>query len=118
MKVAKLCLGLITFVLWFIVSFYSCAQMMSDMGNGVTESTGAVGILSSIFVLIAGIVAIAARSSRGGAIATTILYAIVVLIEVTSNSDMLGVFAFIFGCFGLVFFISIFTQKYKKSTLS
>jgi hypothetical protein len=68
-------------------------------------------------MLIGGIIAVAARKSKGGAIAAGIIYAISGIIGVTSTGifkDLL-VWGIISLIFAVVFIISIFTQDYSKS---
>jgi len=116
MKTAKLCLGIISIILSMMTNLYSCTLSISEMANEMGTHIGALGMVSSFFFLCAGIVGIAARSSKGGAVATTLLYVIAMLISGVGSfqADILFFFAIMFLCFAIVFFISIFTQKYSK----
>jgi hypothetical protein len=69
MKVAKLVIGIISIVLTLVIFFQSCAASIGDALMEEGGTSGASGILVAILMLVAGIVAIAARNSRGGSIA-------------------------------------------------
>ena len=121
MKTAKLTIGIISIVLSLVVLFQSCAAGLgSALSNNTSDTSGGSGIFVALFMIVAGIIGIAARKSKGGAIATTIVYVIGGLIGVASTGmfkDLLiwGIILFIFAA---VFLISIFTQKYGKQVVS
>ena len=111
MKTAKLVIGIISIVLTFLVLFQSGIgdAMMNEGGT-----SGASGMLVGIMMLVSGIVAIAARKSKGGAIFCTVFYALAGLIGVSSSGifkDLViwGGLCLIFAVVFLVF--SIKTQK-------
>lgn len=122
MKTAKLTLGIISIVLSLVVWFQSCAAGIgSALEQKKNDTSGSSGIIVGLFFIVAGIVGIAARKSKGGAIAATIIYAIAGIIGVASTGifkDLLvwGIISFIFAA---VFAISIFKQNYgdRKSVV-
>lgn len=118
MKTTKLVVGILSMVLALVVMFQSCAVGVGTaLTNNTKDTSGGSGFFVAILLIAAGIVAIASRKSKGGAIATTIIYAISGIIGVASTGmfkDLLvwGIISFILA---IVFFISIFTQNYDKT---
>ena len=117
MKTAKLTIGIVSIVLSLVVWFQSCAAGLgSSLENNKKDTSGAAGVFVGLFFVVAGIIGIAARKSRGGAIAAAVFYGIAGIIGVASNGifkDLLlcGLLSFIFA---IIYIISIFTQKYDK----
>lgn len=120
MALAKLCLGIISIILSLFVSLHACGASASYIAeNGRTnEGAGGAGLVLAFFLLVAGIVGIVARNSRGGALAVTLLYGMcVVLGSIVSQDDGYEDFMIWVGicfCFGIVFFVSVFKQNYKR----
>ena len=67
MKVWKLVSGILSIVLFLIVSFQSCAAGISNTLSDNGEVGGSAGVLVAIFLLAGGIVSIATRNSKGKA---------------------------------------------------
>ena len=80
MKTAKLIIGIISIVLTFLVLFQSCAAGLGDAMMDEGGTSGFSGLLVAILMLIGGIVAIAARNSRGGGLC--LIFAVIFLISV------------------------------------
>lgn len=113
MKTTKLIIGIISIVLTFLILFQSCAASVGDALADQGGTSGGSGMLVAVFMLIAGIVAIAARNSRSGSIFCLILYALAGLLGVTASGifkDLViwGVLDLIFAG---IFFISILKHK-------
>ena len=122
MKASKLTIGIVSLVLSLIVLFQSCAAGIgSALTNNTKDTSGGTGIFFTVLLIVAGIVGIVGRSSKGGTIAATILYAIDGLIGTTATGifkDLVvwGVISFIFGA---VFLISIFVgQTYPSKKVA
>ncbi|CAB1243590.1 conserved membrane protein of unknown function [Ruminococcaceae bacterium BL-6] len=116
MKTAKLTIGIVSIVLALIVLFQSCAAGIGSAMANSSDTSGSMGVFVAVLLIVAGIVGIAARTSKGGTIAATIIYAIAGIVGVSANGmfkDLMvwGVIAFIFAA---VFLISIFKQDYSK----
>ncbi|HBI62531.1 MAG TPA: hypothetical protein DDY31_15195 [Lachnospiraceae bacterium] len=82
MKTWKLVSGILSIVLFVVVSFQSCA---AGIGNALAdngEASGSGGIIVAILMLSGGIVSIATRKSegKGGNIALVILFGIAALV--------------------------------------
>lgn len=82
MKVWKLVSGILSIVLFLIVSFQSCAAGISNTLSDNGEVGGSAGVLVAIFLLAGGIVSIATRNSKGkgGNIALIILFGLATII--------------------------------------
>lgn len=116
MKTAKLIIGIVSIVLTFLVLLQSCAAGLGDAMANQGGTSGVSGLFVGFFMLIAGIVAIAARKSKGGTMFCGIVYALAGLIGIFAH----GIFQdlIIWGglclIFAVVFLIS--AGKMKKET--
>jgi hypothetical protein len=111
----RLSIGIISMLLFVFVSFQSCAAGLSNALEDNGSTSGSNGFAYAIFVLIAGIVGVCTRNSKGkaGAIITTILYWLASILTIgTGNTygdlPIWGVLSFIFG---IVFLISAIKTK-------
>lgn len=106
----RLVIGILSILLFIFVTFQSCAVGLGNtfMGNGA--SSGTQGVITAIFYLTAGIVGIASRNSlsKGGPIATAILYWIGALFTIGSGGTYgdLPIWGTLASIFGLVFMIA------------
>ncbi len=76
MKTAKLVIGIISMVLFLFIVMQSCA---AGIGNALAEngeSSGSAGFLLATFMLVAGIVGVAGRKSKGATITSGCFYAV------------------------------------------
>lgn len=81
MKIWKLVSGILSIVLFFIVTFQSCAAGLSNALTENGESGGSAGVVVAILMLSGGIVSIATRKgSKGGNIALIVLFGIAALV--------------------------------------
>lgn len=85
MKTAKLVMGIVSIVLTFVVLFQSCAAGLGEAIADEGGTSGGVGVMVALVMLIAGIVVIATRRSKGGTIFCAVLYALAGLMGVTSS---------------------------------
>ncbi len=77
MKTWKLVSGILSMVLFLVVSFQSCAAGLVNTLEENGEVSGSAGIMVAIMLLVGGIVSVATRKgSKGGNIALIILYGI------------------------------------------
>lgn len=107
MKTAKLIIGIISICLFFLVAFQSCAAGLGNAIDDNGEASGAAGMILSFCMLIAGIIGIAARNSKGGGITAGVFFLIGGLLGITnvgSFGDLMiwGVVCIGFGIFFLV----------------
>lgn len=118
MKTAKLIIGITSIVLTFVVLFQSCAASVGDALASEGGNSGAAGIFVAILMLIAGIVAIAARQSKGGGIVCLIFYAIAGITGLTAHGiyEDLIIWGTLCLIFAVIFLIA--TIIYKKQDSS
>lgn len=77
MKTWKLVSGILSMVLFLVVSFQSCAAGLVNTIEDNGEVSGSAGIIVAIMLLVGGIVSVATRKgSKGGNIALIILFGI------------------------------------------
>lgn len=114
----RLTLGIISIVLFFLVSFQSCAAGLSNalQENGATSGTA--GFFLSLMLLIAGIIGICTRNSKSkiGPIISTSMYWFGALMTVGTGDTYgdLPIWGFISFVFGLVYLIAAIKTKKKN----
>ena len=116
MKIMRMVCGIICCCLFLVIVFQSCA---AGIGNALADSgevSGSAGFITAVFMLVAGIISIAGRKSKGATITALVFYVLAGIIACTmygsfSDLQIYGVLNFIFA--GL-FFISLFIGKKKK----
>lgn len=114
MKTAKLLLGILSIVFSVLVLFQSCAAGVLDTMQGT--SAGSMGMMVGVLMLAAGIVNIATRNSKGGAIACIVMFGLAGLVGVTmydyyADLQIWGGFCLIVCAINV---ISLFTQFKKE----
>lgn len=84
MKTWKLVSGILSIILFLIVSMQSCAAGLNNAITENGESSGSAGIIVAVILLTAGIVSISTRKGgKGGNIALIILFGIGALVGFT-----------------------------------
>ena len=73
MKTAKLVIGVLSIVLTMVVLFQSCAATVGDALANEGGTSGGVGMAVALLMLVAGIVAIAARIVAEAAYSASLL---------------------------------------------
>lgn len=109
----KLIIGIISIVLCLIILIQSCA---AGIGNAIAdngEAGGTGGLILSIFMLISGIIAIAARKSKGGTITSIVFYAVGAVIAFASAGSYkdLIIWGVVSAIFSVLLIISLFMKK-------
>lgn len=81
MKTWKLVSGILSIILFVIIEFQSCAAGVVNTLEENGETSGSVGFICGILILVGGIVSIASRKStgKGGNIALIILFGLAAL---------------------------------------
>lgn len=114
MKTWKLVSGILSIILFVVVSFQSCAV---GIGNTLSESgevSGSAGIILAIMLLAGGITSIATRNGgKGGNIALIILYGIGALFGFVLAGSYTDLYIWSTWCLvNLVFaFLALFKKK-------
>lgn len=93
MKTWKLVSGILSMILFVIVTFQSCAAGVSNSLQANGETSGSAGVLVAILMLAGGIVSVATRNAekKGGNIALIVLFGLAALVGFTgfgSFSDL------------------------------
>jgi len=114
MKIAKLVIGIISCVLFLVITFQSCAAGASNVMSGSKEVSGTAGFFLAICLLVAGIVGIVTRNSKAGGITSGVFYALGGFIGIISfgtfaDLQIWAILSFIFA--GVFILGSIFMKK-------
>jgi uncharacterized membrane protein (UPF0136 family) len=110
---AKLIIGIVTIVLFFLILLQSCAVGVGNALNESEDMGGSAGLLLGIFSLIGGIVGILMRNKSQGSIVAGAFYVFAALIG-TYNSDVytdLAIYSMLYLAFGIVFIYSGWKQR-------
>ena len=122
MKVWKLVSGILSIILFAIVSFQSCAAGVVNTIEDNGEVSGSAGFFVAIFLLAGGITSIAVRKStgKGGNIALIILFGLGALIGFTMHGSFADLSIWAGWCLINVILavIAMFTGKKKNETVS
>lgn len=118
MKTTKLVIGIVSIVLFLLISFQFCAAGIGNTLAENGEASGSAGFILALFMLIAGIVGIAGRKSKGASITAGIFYAaggITGICNVGSFADLMiwSILSFIFAA---VFIIGGILHKKADNT--
>lgn len=117
MKVWKLVSGILSIILFVVVSFQSCAAGVANtlIDNG--EVSGSAGIIVAILMLAGGIVSVAVRNSKGkgGNIALIILFGLAALMGFANAGSFTDLNVWAFWCLicAVLALVAIFTGKKK-----
>ena len=116
MKTFKLVIGIICCVLSLFVMFQSCAVGVLNTIEDNSDSSGSAGFFVALLMLSGGIVSIAARNRRGGAIANIIIFGLAFIIGISNTGTFsdLVVWAVLCAVIAAINLISIFTQKFQN----
>lgn len=111
----RLTIGIISIVLFFLVSFQSCAAGFSNAIQNNNSTSGSSGMFLSFCLLLSGIVGICTRNSKSkmGPIITCIFYLLGALLTVGTGSTYgdLPIWGGLSFIFGIVFAISAVKTK-------
>ena len=82
MKVWKLVSGILSIILFVIVTFQSCAAGLSNALEANGEVSGTAGVMVAVLMLAGGIVSIASRKAKGKGknIALIVLFGLAALV--------------------------------------
>lgn len=112
---AKLVLGILSMVLFIVVTFQSCAAGLGNALSNNGEASGAFGFLVAINLLVSGIIAVAARKSVKKTpmiIAAILLWLNYFFAKMFGGSfSDLTVWGFLSFAFGVVYLFSAMRSK-------
>lgn len=119
MKTARLCIGIISMVLFLVIMFQSCAVGVGEVLSGEEDGSSGSGAFVAWLMLIAGIVGVCTRKSVVGAYVTAAFYVLAGILGISSVGSVFGdlviwgvvslIFAAIFVCGGIL------TKKAKNN---
>lgn len=115
----KKVIGIISIILFFIISFQSCA---AGIGNSIAQTgevSGSAGFILSIVILIAGILTLVSKDNKGIVITSIIFYiigGIIAIANLGSYSD-LKIWSIISFIFAALLIYNVFKNKelYNKA---
>ena len=113
MKTAKLIIGIVSIVLCVFVLFQSCAAGLGNALSENGENSGTAGVIVAILLLVAGIVGIATRNSKGGGIAAGVFYAVAGIVGIANYGSYADLMIWSILCFifAVVFIVGSFKMK-------
>ena len=115
----RLIVGIFSILLSILVGFQSCFAGVGEAIEDKNADGGASGMILGFFMLAAGIVAIAARKSKGGTITAIICYGLGGIIGVTSNTKIykdLQIWSVVAFIFAVLLIISMFMKVKDNNT--
>lgn len=116
MKTSRLVIGIISIVLFVLITFQSCAAGIGNALEDNGEVSGSAGFMLAVCMLIAGIVGICCRKLKTGTIVAGAFYAfggLVGIANVGSYSD-LQIWSILSFIFAAVFIVTAIMQKEKR----
>lgn len=121
MKTWKLISGILSIILFVVVSFQSCAAGVVNALEDNGGTSGSTGIIVAILMLTGGIASIASRKSvgKGGNIALIILYGLAALIGFAGYGNYSDLAIWSGWCFinAVIAIIALLTVKKKVETI-
>ena len=118
MKTAKLVIGIISILLFFIIMLQSCATGVVNAIESNDDSSGSAGAMLAFSMLIAGVVGISTRKSKGGGITAGVFYVFASLIgfaNLGTFSDLIF-WSVLSLAFGIVFIAGSVKMKGIEKT--
>lgn len=119
MKVWKLVSGILSMILFAVVTFQSCAVGVANSLSESEEVSGSAGILLAVLMLAGGIVSVATRKAvkNGGNIALIIFFGLAALIGFANYGSYSDLAIWSGWCLinAVLAVVAIVTGKNKKS---
>ncbi len=121
MKTTKLVIGIISIVVFIFIMFQSFAVgVVNTLQSNTNDTSGGAGVFLAFAMLIAGIIGIVTRKSKGGGMTAGIFYVIAALIGFANLGTYgdLVVWSVVALVFGIVFIIGSLKMNRSKQTSS
>ena len=117
MKTTRMVVGIISMVLFLIISFQSCVAGVGNTLADNGEVSGSAGIILAFCMLIAGIISVAARKTKGGTITALCFYVLGGIIGIAnvgtySDLQMWSILSFIFA---VILLFTLFKNKKQEN---
>jgi Ca2+/Na+ antiporter len=117
MKVWKLVSGILSIILFVLVTFQSCAAGIANTLENNGEVSGSAGVMVAVFMLAGGIVSIATRNAKknGGNIALIVLFGLAALVGFANYGSYSDLAIWSGWCFinAVLAVVAMFTGKNK-----
>ncbi len=113
MKTSRMVVGIISMVLFPIITLQSCAVGVGNTLAENGEASGSAGFILAVAILIAGIVGVAGRKSKGATITAACFYAIGGLLgiaNVGSYAD-LKIWSILSFIFAAIFILTVIIKR-------
>ena len=116
MKTSRLVIGIISCVLFLLISLQSCAAGIGNTLEENGEASGSAGFILAVCMLVAGIVGICCRKLKTGTIVAGVFYAFGGLVGITNVGSYadLQIWSILSFIFAAVFIVTGIMQKQKK----
>lgn len=116
MKTAKMIVSIISIVLFGLIAFQSCAAGISNAMSENGEISGTSGMVVAFCMLIAGIVGLATRRSRGGGLVATGFYFFGGLVGIVSYGSFadLAIWSVVSFIFGVIYFLGSRSKYFEN----
>lgn len=122
MKTWKLVSGILSIILFVVVTFQSCAAGVVNALEENGGTSGSVGFLVAAFMLAGGIVSVASRKSvkKGGNIALVILFGLAALIGFAGYGNYSDLVIWSVWCLinAILAVVALITGKKKADTIT
>lgn len=122
MKTWKLVSGILSIILFVVVTFQSCAAGVVNALEENGGSSGSVGVFVAILMLAGGIVSVASRKSvkKGGNIALVILFGLAALMGFAGYGNYSDLVIWSIWCLinAVLAVVALITGKKKADTVT
>ena len=117
MKVTRLVIGIVSFLMALLVMFQSCAAGLGNALEENGESGGSAGFMLALLVIVAGIIAIATRNGEGkGPYVAAVFYILggIIGIALAGSYSDLYIWAAVCLIFAAVFIIGTIVERKRR----
>lgn len=111
----KKVIGIISIVLFVVVTFQSCAAGLGNALSNSKEVSGSAGLILAICMLIAGIIAIISKYSKGMTITAIVFYLIAFIVGI-ANVGTFGDLK-VWSILNLIFAALLISHIFKNKSL-
>lgn len=111
----KKVIGIFSIVLFLVVEFQSCAAGLGNALSKSSESSGSAGFLLGLFMLIAGILTLVSKQSKGILITAIVLYILGALVGFANSGTFKDLT--IWSSLNLIFGALLIFHLVKNKTL-
>ncbi|WP_269477797.1 DUF5067 domain-containing protein [Hominibacterium faecale] len=120
LSTGRLVIGIISMILFIFIAFQSCAAGLSNALEENNALSGSAGLFTAIMFLVAGIVGVCTRNTRGivGPIITAVLYFIGAAFTIGTGDTYgdLPIWGALSAIFGLMLVFCVVKTKLGKTT--